>query len=93
MNTQLIINQLGGSKFVAMTNAYFMTSKNSVVVKFQGSEVSNCMTIILNANDTYSVKFVKIRGLSIKTIKEITGVFAQDIQSIFTKETGLKTSF
>lgn len=93
MKAQTIINQLGGNKFASMTNAYFMTSNDSVVVKFQGSQVSNCMTVTLNSDDTYSVKFDKVRGLNLKTVKEMTGVFAEDIQSIFTQVTGLKTSF
>lgn len=91
MNTQSIINQLGGNKFASMTGASFMTSKDSLVVKFKGSKV-NMMVVTLNSDDTYSVRFDKVRGLNFSTVKEMTGVFATDLQSVFTKETGLKTS-
>jgi hypothetical protein len=86
-----IIDQLGGSKFIAMTGAFFMTSGESLIVKFKGSNV-NSMTICINSNDTYSVRFDKIRGLNYKTIKEISEVFANQLQEVFTNITGLKTS-
>jgi hypothetical protein len=51
------------------------------------------MYVTLNENDTYDVKLCKFRGLDVKTIKEVTGAYAEMLKPIFEGTTGLKTSF
>ena len=89
-----ILEQLGGNKFLVMTG-----SKN-----LRGDEVSLTMdltrnklsakwlTITLEQNDTYTMLFRSVRGMDIKVKAEITDVYAEDLQRIFTQETGLYTS-
>ena len=88
-----ILNQLGGNKFIAMTGATCYSDGNTLISKFKGSKVANIMYVTLNENDTYDVKFCKFRGLDVKTIKEVTGAYAEMLKPIFEGTTGLKTSF
>jgi hypothetical protein len=94
MNTATtILNQLGGNKFIAMTGATCYSDGNTLISKFKGSKVANIMYVTLNENDTYDVKLCKFRGLDVKTIKEVTGAYAEMLKPIFEGTTGLKTSF
>ena len=88
-----ILNQLGGNKFIAMTGATCYSDGNTLISKFKGSKVANIMYVTLNENDTYDVKLCKFRGLDVKTIKEVTGAYAEMLKPIFEETTGLKTSF
>ena len=94
MNTATtILNQLGGNKFIAMTGATCYSDGNTLISKFKGSKVANIMYVTLNENDTYDVKLCKFRGLDVKTIKEVTGAYAEMLKPIFEGTTGLKASF
>jgi len=87
-----ILNQLGGNKFIAMTGAACYSDGNTLVSKFKGSKVANIMYVTLNENDLYDVKICKFRGMEVKTIKEVNNAYAEMLQDIFTKATGLYTS-
>ncbi len=84
-----ILNQLGGNKFVAMTGAVCYSDGNTLVSKFKGSKVANIMYITLNENDLYDVKICKFKGVDIKTVKEVYGAYADMLQTLFEKTTGL----
>ena len=88
-----ILNQLGGNKFIVMTGATCYSDGNTLISKFKGSKVANIMYVTLNENDTYDVKLCKFRGLDVKTIKEVTGAYAEMLKPIFEGTTGLKISF
>ena len=87
-----ILKQLGGNKFIAMTGAHsFSYDKNgTMVLKFKGSKTFNGLRISLNSIDTYDMTFIKIRNLKFSK-KEISGVYNDQLQSIFEEETGLYT--
>lgn len=87
-----IINQLGGRQFVAMTGAKGYHDKDSVVIKFKGSRIANYVTITLNVMDTYDVKFSKIQGVNIKTVKVLEGIYNDQLRPLFEEVTGLRTS-
>jgi len=89
---QGIIQQLGGNKFAAMTGATFMSDGNTLITKFKGSRVANIMYITLDPSDTYTVRFCKYRGLNVKEIKNMSGIYSGMLCPIFEKTTGLKTS-
>jgi hypothetical protein len=76
-----------------MTGATCYSDGNTLISKFKGSKVANIMYVTLNENDTYDVKLCKFRGLDVKTIKEVTGAYAEMLKPIFEGTTGLKTSF
>ena len=87
--TNEILNQLGGNKFIAMTGAACYSDGNTLISKFKGSKIANIMYITLNSKDTYDVKICKHRGVNLKTVKEVHGVYADMLKTIFEKETGL----
>jgi hypothetical protein len=87
-----ILRQLGGNRFLVMTGATCYSDKNTLIVKFKGSKISNIVYITLNAMDTYDLKFGKFRSLQVKTIKEFEGIYNDMLRSIFEQTTGLRTS-
>ena len=94
----IILQQLGGNKFIAMTGpgdlfALSATEEHSggFVCKFRGSKRANYITIRLNGMDTYDVEFKKIWGCKIKDVSEHQGIYEDMLQDLFTQETGLDT--
>lgn len=90
-----IIAQLGGNKFRAMTGAKdFLSFKNGLGFKlptrFAKSGI-NYVKIILTPDDLYTITFIKYRGIKATTVCECEGVFAEDLQRVFTEKTGLDT--
>lgn len=93
MKTQTIIDQLGGKMFALMTGATFLRNgENQLIVSFKGCKIANIMYITLDADDTYTVSFAKYRGMNIKTIKEVSGVYVDMLKKLFTDTTSLYTS-
>lgn len=95
-SAQEILNQLGGNKFVVMTGAKNFTQEPNAI-NFQlpanfAKNGINHVRIVLEGNDTYYVRFAKVRGLDCKTIKECDGVYADGLRRLFTAITGLETS-
>ena len=93
---QVTLEQLGGQHFIAMTGAKHIHSDESggLTLKFRGSNKFNALKVKLNSMDTYDMTFYKIgRAPKFKTTqKEINGVYNDQLQGIFTEETGLYTS-
>lgn len=86
-----ILNQLGGNRFIAMTGSKkFVSIENGLQFRIPG-KVNSCR-IVLDDSDTYTVEFFKIRGVNVKSVYELSGVYADMLQSIFTSQTGLDTS-
>jgi hypothetical protein len=91
---QTIIAQLGGNRFFAMTGAkYPVAFENGLQFTLPGRKI-NSVVIRLDANDTYTVMFNKKTnyGIDIKLVASATGVYADQLQSVFTENTGLYTS-
>ena len=89
-----ILQQLGGNKFIAMTGAKnFGSSKNSLQFKIgRNSKSISHVIITLKSSDLYDVEFIRMRGTSRKVVKKLKGVYADMLQKIFTKYTGMRTS-
>ena len=90
-----ILQQLGGKKFLMMVGAKQATgTENSLGVKFtaKAKNKANFLRVRLNAMDTYDVEFLSLRGLNSSIKGYIEGVYADQLQAVFTKETGLYTS-
>ena len=94
-SAQEVINQLGGNKFVAMTGAKaFVQDKSKKQLGFKigkNSKGINYVRITLNGNDTYDVEFIKIRGMDVRVVAKHNDVYNDELQKIFTKETGMHT--
>ena len=86
-----ILNQLGGNQFLAMTGASVAYYAGTVCVKFKGSPKANIMYISLNASDTYTVKIAKSVNYKFFEVFSSDNMYAEQLQSVFTKVTGLYT--
>jgi hypothetical protein len=93
---EIIAQQMGGiNRMVAMTGAHtFVDMGNGLSFKFKGCRKANCLQVILDSSDTYSLTFCKItqRGLEVETKLELSGVYADQLRGIFESYTGLYLS-
>ena len=90
---QTILAQLGGNKFIAMTGAKNLASgSDSLQFKFSGSKAANSLQVVMGENDTYTMKFFKIRGFNFVEVATINDVYAESLKSSFESFTGLATS-
>ena len=91
----IIARQLGGQRFRAMTGGQFIYSEantNRLQVNFRSSKGVNRMIIELQGDDTYTVEFGYYRALKYFQKETLVGVYAEQLQEIFTNRTGLYTS-
>lgn len=95
----IILQQLGGNKFIAMTGArHFGTNGNDLAFtlpRYPGLKI-NCVKITLNAMDTYDIDFLKVPPMSqchkpVETIKRCEDIYNDQLQEVFTRYTGLDT--
>ncbi|MFP4453260.1 MAG: hypothetical protein ACLFPI_07825 [Desulfobacterales bacterium] len=104
MNTpQIILQQLGGNKFLAMTGARNLATTNGNDLSFQLpgkpgfiKQGINHVQIFYNLiMDDYTIIFNRIRrkkGIpQVKEIKALDNIYSSQLQEIFTEETGLYT--
>jgi ribonucleotide monophosphatase NagD (HAD superfamily) len=97
MVAKTILAQLGGNKFVLMTGAkQLIDLGNGLQFKLPSTrefvrQGINCVRVVLEASDTYTVEFFKI-GKAVKTIATHSDVYAENLAQIFRAETGLDTS-
>jgi hypothetical protein len=90
---KIILSQLGGNKFVAMTGAKNLAGdEKSLSMRIgRNSSNSNYMKITLNSMDMYDIRFSRIVKYQEKNIKEYNNVFNDMLTDIFTKHTGMYT--
>ena len=94
-----ILNQLGGRRFVMMTGAKdFIITKNELSFKIgRNCNSINRILISLDPSDTYTMKFCcdrlskKTFEFSRKIVNEISDVYCDMLQPVFTQYTGLET--
>ncbi len=93
---QTILSQLGGNKFTVMTGAKnFMSDGAALQFKLPANFAAkkiNFVKIILDPSDTYTMKFFNFRGLNLKEVETISGVYYDQLKPIFTEVTGLDCS-
>ena len=92
-----ILAQLGGKRFVVMTGAKnFVGSADSLgfslPARFAKGGI-NKVRVTLTPDDLYTVEFFKLRGVDIRVIAQVEGIYADQLQSAFTEATGLDTRF
>lgn len=89
------MHQLGGRQFVAMTGAKNITSHQGALSFKLPQRPGNKVTyvkITLEATDTYTLEFGRIRKFNYTKVAEATDVYAQDLRARFTEHTGLHTN-
>lgn len=88
---EIILQQLGARRFVAMTGAKKLTARPNglyfVVNRGKRFEVT------LTAEDLYDVAYSRWNGRALEwvLIEESKGIFAEQLQEVFTRITGLDT--
>lgn len=98
---QEIMQQLGGFQFITMTGAQYISFSSdapraNLSFKIRGCRTVTHVSIEANGFDLYDVKFLKIRGSAepkiVREFAGIQGLYAEDLQRVFTEVTGLATS-
>lgn len=101
----IILNQLGGNKFVVMTGSKnFLADGNTLRMQLaKNMSKANRLWITLDADDTYTMRFFRYTAPrfnskkltftdeKITEVKTIKGVYCDMLQEIFTATTGLYT--
>lgn len=90
----IIRNQLGHRMF-AMTGAKdFVAIDSGLQFKMPSNFAKdgiNCVQITLTPADLYDVKYMKIRGMTVKDIAVSEGLYADMLHKDFREKTGLDT--
>ena len=88
-----ILAQLGGNRFIAMTGARNLSAVADGLCFSVGrnSEGVNYCRINLTPADLYNVEYGFIRGGNIKVKATSEGLYADQLQADFTRNTGLDT--
>lgn len=92
-----ILEQLGGSRFIAMTGARDLV-RHDKALSFKlprglATNKASHVKITLEPTDTYLVEFLRYdaRRLEMKPISRTSGAYADDLARLFTLETGFDT--
>jgi hypothetical protein len=94
---EIILQQLGGRRFITMTGARdFMGGPDFLSFRLPGplgfcKQGINHVKITLTPMDVYTVQFNRIRGTIMVPISTRQDVYAEDLEEVFTTETGLRT--
>jgi len=98
--SQTILKQLGGQRFVTMTGANSFTYAANGALTFRiprrpGPQGRiRKVKIILNDNDLYVMEFYKVeKDYSVSLVERVEDIYADQLETIFTKHTGLHTCF
>jgi hypothetical protein len=91
---ETILSQLGGNRFIAMTGAKHLSSTpNSLNMALpQNPGRIQWVRIILDENDTYIVEFIRMVKRVPTTVTRVTDVYVDNLQEVFTRNTGFYTS-
>jgi len=90
-----ILEQFGGSKFLAMTGAKTLVAQNDglsfrLPSRFAKDGI-NYVRVRLTPADLYDIEYGKVTGIKYKVIKEVKGLYWDGLQEYFTATTGLNT--
>ena len=101
----MILEQLGGHKFVVMTgSSHFVSDKNTLRMKLaKNKSKANKLDITLMPDDTYTMRFYKYSAPrkkpnsmeytsgKVEEVAKFEGVYNDMLQDIFTQVTGMYT--
>jgi hypothetical protein len=90
---ETILKQLGGhARLTAMIGARNFTAGESALGFHINCKKFNSITITLDTNDTYSVRFVKFSGYTIRDEKTVSDIYVEQLKEVIEHETGLYLS-
>jgi len=89
---ETILDQLGGG-FVRMTGAkQFVALESGLSMRLgRNAKSVSHLTIELTPADTYTVRFIRVRGAKCTTLAEHEDVYADMLHDLIRTETGLET--
>jgi len=90
----IILEQLGGNKFLVMTGAKNLVSSDySLFFSIPLTKKINRVQITLNPDDVYEMTFLKYNSktLMLEEIHKISGLHADMLAPVFELKTGLAT--
>jgi glyoxylate carboligase len=95
---KVILSQLGGNRFVAMTGAKNLAETGDqagglafmLPARFAKNGI-NAVKITLDWSDTYVVKFLKIGKSNLTVVSQHDMVYCDQLVPLFEQETGLYT--
>lgn len=91
---QTILQQLGGNRFIAMTGAKnFVGSADALHFSIGRGAVNkaNKVVVRLGSDDLYTVEFWNVRGVNMRQLETVDGVYADTLRRVFTDATGFDT--
>ena len=89
---EIILQQLGGNKFIAMTGAknFGTDRKGGLTFKIgRNSKSVSHVRVRLTSMDLYDMEFLQVRAGKIKIKSKEKGVYADQLGKMFKKNTGL----
>ena len=88
-----INRQLGGAMVMLGAHSILGYSR-SLLFAIRGCQIINKIRVTLESSDTYTVTFYKVarRGLDFATVAVREMVYADNLKSVISSETGLATS-
>ena len=96
LDPRQLLQQLGGNRFIAMTGAKNLAvdkAKNTLHMKIgRNSKGVSHLRIKLTGADLYDMEFLQVRAGNVKVKAKETGLYADQLQKMFTKHTGMYTS-
>ncbi len=90
--TQTIAAQIGARAFFMLGTRAKFGDADSLSFDIRGCPLFNRIRVTLSADDTYTVHFLKIRGLNQLAFLERTGVYADGLHQCIEHNTGLALS-
>lgn len=88
-----ILQQLGSGRFEVMVNASSIVYEPDRLTFriMRNSKAVSAVSVILQPNDTYTMQFIRIRIRTVSVLNEVDGLYADQLQEVFTRYTGLLT--
>ena len=87
-----IQSQIGNRAFAMLGAFNFLDHGDALGFRVKGSRKANHIKVTLNADDTYTLTFSKIRGYNIKAVSTVAGVYVGNMHDAIERATGLYTS-
>lgn len=87
-----IAQQIGHRAFLMMGTRYKMGDANSLTFDVRGDDTCNRIQVILDDDDTYTLKFFRCRGIKAELVHESHAVYADGLQQCIEYRTGLALS-
>lgn len=92
----IILQQLGGAQFIAMTGAKFLVGGENRLSFRIGSgakdKITNVTITLDIGRDTYRMDFFRIKNKMPVVVKSIDDVYCDQLQDIFEETTGFYTT-